>query len=70
MKFKRNRIIRNIKGCGIKTKVNGIRAEEEFWDKCDIIAKKEKTNRNELIVRIVSKYCDKKIKTLDNTENM
>ena len=59
MKLKRNRIIRNRKGCGIQTQVGSIRAEKEFWDNCDIVAKIEKTSRNELIVRAVAKYCKK-----------
>jgi predicted DNA-binding ribbon-helix-helix protein len=59
MKLKRNRIIRNRKGCGIQTKVGSVRAEKEFWDNCDIVAKLEKTSRNELIARVVTKYCQK-----------
>lgn len=65
MKIKRNRIITNVKGCGIKTKVKSIRAEEEFWNKCDKVAEIEKTNRNELIVRVAEKYCTKKLNRID-----
>lgn len=60
MRIKNDRIVPNTKGSGITTIVKGIRAESEFWEKCEKIAEKEQTNRNELIVRVVSKYCDKK----------
>ena len=59
MKLKRNRIIKNRKGCGIQTQVGSVRAEKEFWDNCDKVAKIERTTRNELIVRVVAKYCKK-----------
>lgn len=59
MNLKRNRIIKNRKGCGIETQVGSIRAEKEFWDNCDIVSKLENTSRNELIVRAVAKYCKK-----------
>lgn len=39
-----------------KTIVKGIRASSVFFDDCDKISKKEGTNRNELIVRVVSDY--------------
>ena len=39
--------------------MGSIRAEKEFWDNCDIVAKLEKTSRNELIARVVTKYCNK-----------
>lgn len=41
-----------------KTVVKGIRASEEFFDKCDIIAKTEGIDRNKLIVNLVSDYID------------
>ena len=56
---KRNLSKSNHCGCGIKTVVKGIRAEQEFFDKCDAIAEIEDTNRNELIVRVVKKYFEK-----------
>ena len=59
MKLKRNRVIRNRKGCGIKTNIRSIRAEDEFWEMCTKTCEIEKTTRNELIVRVVSKYCKK-----------
>jgi hypothetical protein len=41
-----------------KTIVKGIRASQEFFDKCDLVAKAEGIDRNKLIVRVVSEYCD------------
>lgn len=55
---KRNLTRSNHKGCGIKTVVRGVRAEQSFFDKCDDIAEAEQTNRNELIVRVVNEYCE------------
>lgn len=40
-----------------KTVVKGIRAEQEFFDKCDLVAKAEGVDRNKLIVRVMSEYC-------------
>ena len=45
-----------------KTVVKGIRAIQEFFDKCDFVAKAEGVDRNKLIVRVVSEYCDGEIK--------
>ena len=42
-----------------KTVVKGLRASQEFFDKCDLVAKAEGVDRNKLIVRIVSEYCEK-----------
>ena len=42
-----------------KTVVKGIRAEQSFFDKCDLVAKGEGVDRNKLIVRVVSEYCEK-----------
>lgn len=41
-----------------KTVVKGIRANQEFFDKCDLVAKAESVDRNKLIVRVMSEYCD------------
>jgi hypothetical protein len=40
-----------------KTVVKGLRASQEFFDKCDLFAKAEGVDRNKLIVRVVSEYC-------------
>lgn len=48
-----------------KTIVKGLRASQEFFDKCDLVAKAEGVDRNKLIVRVVSEYCDKKVKEND-----
>ena len=42
-----------------KTVVKGIRASQEFFDKCDLVAEAEGVDRNKLIVRVMSEYCDK-----------
>lgn len=60
----------NHKGCGVITVVRGVRAEQSFFDKCDTIADIEDTNRNELIVRVVTDYCEKIEKSLDKSNGM
>lgn len=50
---------KNVKGCGVDTVVRGIRAEESFFKSCDIVAKKEGTTRNELILRAVAEYIER-----------
>lgn len=47
-----------------KTVVKGIRASQEFFDMCDLVAKAEGVDRNKLIVRVVSEYCDSLCKSL------
>lgn len=42
-----------------KTVVKGIRASQEFFDKCDLVAKAEGVDRNKLIIRVVNEYCQK-----------
>lgn len=49
-----------------KTVVKGIRASQEFFDKCDLVAKAEGVDRNKLIVRVVSEYCDNSIDRFEN----
>lgn len=44
-----------------KTVVKGIRASQEFFDKCDLVAKAEGVDRNKLIIRVVSEYIDRLI---------
>lgn len=44
-----------------KTVVKGIRASQEFFDKCDLVAKSEGVDRNKLIVRVVGEYVDRLI---------
>ena len=43
----------------MKTKVRGIRASEEFWEKCRKVAKIKKTDVNKLVVTRMNKYCNK-----------
>jgi predicted DNA-binding ribbon-helix-helix protein len=64
MKIVKNRVARNVKGSGIKTVIKGIRAEQEFWDACDKMAARQKTTRNELIIRVMSRYCRRFIENL------
>ena len=40
------------------TVVKSLRASKEFWKKADETAKREKTDRNKLIVKVVSEYCN------------
>lgn len=42
-----------------KTIVRGIRAKQSFWDKCDLMAKKEGIDRNKLIIREINNYFKK-----------
>ena len=42
-----------------KTVVKGLRASQEFFDKCDLVAKAEGIDRNKLIIRVISEYCEK-----------
>ena len=49
-----------------KTVVKGLRAEQEFFDKCDLVAKAECIDRNKLIIRVVSEYCDNSIDKFEN----
>lgn len=53
-----------------KTVVKGIRASQEFFDKCDLVAKAEGVDRNKLIVRVVTKYCDKTLQKVGFIENI
>lgn len=41
-----------------KTVVKGIRASQEFFDKCDLVAKVEGVDRNKLIVGVVTDYLE------------
>ena len=58
------KLVRNNKWTGIKTVVKGLRAEQSFFDKVEIVAKAENISKNELIVRVVSEYCDGYCKSL------
>lgn len=51
-----------------KTVVKGIRAEQEFFDKCDLVAKAEGVDRNKLIVRVMNEYF-KKADLVEKVEN-
>lgn len=50
-----------------KTVVKGIRADRKFFEMCDEVAKVKKTDRNKLIVKVVSSYCKKIKKSLDKS---
>ena len=54
------KLVKNNKWTGIKTVVKGLRAEQSFFDKVESVAKAENISKNELIVRVVSEYCEKK----------
>ena len=53
-----------------KTIVKAIRASREFFDKCDLVAKAEGVDRNKLIVRVVSEYCEKVFQKVGFIENI
>ena len=57
--MRNNRHYQHRKNTFTTTIVKGVRAEEDWWDKCDVVAGREETSRNELIVRVVEQYCDK-----------
>lgn len=48
-----------------KTVVRGIRAPQNFWERCDVVANREQKTRNDLIVKVVSEYCKKTIDKQD-----
>ena len=52
------------------TVVRGIRATDEFWSKCDIVARLENTDRNKLIVKIMNDYYENKMKEYKKETNM
>lgn len=54
----------------MKTKVRGIRASEEFWEKCRKVAKKKNTDVNKLIVSRMNKYCDKTLTSKNNCDKL
>ena len=56
-----------------KTVVKGIRASQEFFDKCDLVAKAEGVDRNKLIIRCVEECLNNfewlEITTLGDSKN-
>lgn len=44
-----------------KTIVKGLRASEDFFNRCDLVAKCEKIDRNKLIIRVVEEYINRMI---------
>jgi hypothetical protein len=58
------KLVSNNKWTGISTVVKSLRAEQSFFDMVDLVAKSENLTRNELIVRVVSEYCDGLCKSL------
>ena len=43
----------------MKTKVRGIRASQEFWDKLNKVAKLKGTTVNAIVLATSNKYCNK-----------
>lgn len=62
MKIENDRRVRNRRNSFTPTIVKSIRAEPEFFELCNNVAKQEKTTRNELIVRVMVKYCKTRVK--------
>lgn len=59
MKIKRNRLVPNVRGSGVRTNVRSVRAADEFWELCERVSALQKTNVNELVVRATLRYCNK-----------
>lgn len=70
MKIENGRKVANKRNSFIPTKVRGVRAEVSFWETCDYVASDiDGTNTNEMIVRVVAEYCEKKL-VENNGNNM
>ena len=61
MRIENNRRVRNRRNSFTPTIVKGVRAEPEFFELVDKKANLEQTTRNELIVRVMTKYCEEKL---------
>lgn len=61
MRIENNRRVRNRRNSFTPTIVKGVRAEPEFFELVDKKANLEQTTRNELIVRVMTKYCEGKL---------
>ena len=59
MKIENGKRVRNKRNSFIPTIVKGVRAEPEFFELVDERANAESTSRNELIVRVMTKYCER-----------
>ena len=64
MKIVKNKIMRQRRNSFVPSASYGIRAENSFWENCNKVAKIEKISRNQLIVRVVAKYCTRKLNRL------
>jgi predicted DNA-binding ribbon-helix-helix protein len=51
---------KNVRGCGIKTVVRGVRVEPMLWERLGDLAKEMGLTRNEMIVSALYEYHDKK----------
>lgn len=49
-------VARHKYGDFVETHVKGVRADRNFWDSVDEVAKRERTTRNNLIVRVMIDY--------------
>ena len=61
MEIRNNRVVPNKKGSGAKTEIRSVRGESEFGLLVDRVAEIEETNRNELILRVMKMYCDRRM---------
>lgn len=50
---------RNARGSFVPTKVMGVRAELDFWERAERVATAQGRTRNALIVEATEEYCDK-----------
>lgn len=62
MEIRNGRKVANKRNSFIPTKVRGIRAELSWWEMCDYVATYlDNSNTNEMIVREMQKYCEKRL---------
>jgi predicted DNA-binding ribbon-helix-helix protein len=62
MEIKRNRVARHRRNSFVPSSSKSVRAEDVFWAQIDEVAVRQKTSRNELIVRVMSRYCARSLK--------
>ena len=62
MEIKKNRVVRHTRNSFVPCSCKSIRAEDEFWARLQMVADRQKTTRNELIVRVMSRYCERSLK--------
>lgn len=54
----------------MKTRVRGIRASSEFWEKCAKVAKIKKTDVNKMVLSTMNKYCNRVLTSKKNCDKL